>query len=66
MRAGSEIFFGSHSNWGLGAAVDIQRREIFHSPGRFGWMGGFGTTAYTDPVPGHDRHSFHAAHDGFA
>jgi CubicO group peptidase (beta-lactamase class C family) len=48
-RAGSEIFFGEHSSWGLGMAVDIQRREIYHSPGRFGWTGGFGTTAYMDP-----------------
>lgn len=35
-----------------GMAVDIQRREIYHSPGRFGWTGGFGTTAYTDPQEG--------------
>jgi len=49
-RAGCEIFFGTHSSWGLGMAVDIQRSEIFHSPGRFGWTGGFGTTAYTDPA----------------
>jgi len=51
-RAGSEIFFGDHSSWGLGIAVDIQRREVFHTPGRFGWTGGFGTTAYTDPQEG--------------
>jgi CubicO group peptidase (beta-lactamase class C family) len=51
-RAGSEIFFGTHSSWGLGMAVDIQRREIFHTPGRFGWTGGFGTTAYADPAEG--------------
>jgi CubicO group peptidase (beta-lactamase class C family) len=49
-RAGSEIFFGAHSSWGLGMAVDIQRREIFHTPGRFGWTGGFGITAYSDPA----------------
>jgi CubicO group peptidase (beta-lactamase class C family) len=49
-RAGSEIFFGTHSSWGLGMAVDIRRNEIFHIPGRFGWTGGFGTTAYTDPA----------------
>jgi CubicO group peptidase (beta-lactamase class C family) len=49
-RAGSELFFGAHSSWGFGMAVDVQRREIFHSPGRFGWTGGFGTTAYTDPA----------------
>ena len=51
-RAGCEIFFGTHSSWGLGMAVDIQRNEIFHNPGRFGWTGGFGTTAYTDPAQG--------------
>ncbi len=49
-RAGSEIFFGAHSSWGLGMAVDIQRNEIFRTPGRFGWDGGFGTSAYTDPA----------------
>jgi CubicO group peptidase (beta-lactamase class C family) len=51
-RAGSEIFFGTHSSWGLGMAVDIGRNEIFHTPGRFGWAGGFGTIAYTDPREG--------------
>lgn len=51
-RVGSEIFFGEHSSWGFGMAVDIQRREIFHTPGRFGWTGGFGTTAYADPREG--------------
>lgn len=48
-REGAKIFFGRHSSWGFGAAVDIARREIFHTPGRYGWTGGFGTTAYTDP-----------------
>ncbi len=51
-RAGSEIFFGTHSSWGFGVAVDIRRAEIFHTPGRFGWTGSFGTTAYTDPAEG--------------
>ncbi len=51
-RAGAEIFFGTHSSWGLGMAVDIRRNEIFHTPGRFGWTGGFGTTAYIDPAQG--------------
>jgi CubicO group peptidase (beta-lactamase class C family) len=51
-RAGSEIFFGTHSSWGFGMAVDIRYNEIFHTPGRFGWTGGFGTTAYTDPTEG--------------
>jgi CubicO group peptidase (beta-lactamase class C family) len=51
-RAGSELFFGTHSSWGLGMAVDIGPNEIFHTPGRFGWTGGFGTTAYVDPAEG--------------
>jgi CubicO group peptidase (beta-lactamase class C family) len=51
-RAGSEIFFGAYRSTGFGMAVDIQRDDIFHAPGRFGWDGGFGTSAYTDPGEG--------------
>jgi CubicO group peptidase (beta-lactamase class C family) len=51
-RADAEIFFGTFSSWGLGMAVDIRREEIFHTPGRFGWTGGYGTTAYTNPAEG--------------
>ena len=51
-RAGSEIFFGAYRSWGFGMAVDIQRNEIFRAPGRFGWDGGLGTSAYTDPAEG--------------
>jgi len=51
-RVGSELFFGDFSSWGFGMAVDIGRKNIYHSPGRFGWTGGFGTTAYTDPANG--------------
>jgi CubicO group peptidase (beta-lactamase class C family) len=51
-RAGSEIFFRGYRSWGFGMAVDIQRDEIFHTPVRFGWEGGFGTSAYIDPVEG--------------
>jgi len=42
-RTGSEIFFGIHSSWGFGMAVDIRRDQTFRTPGRFGWDGGFGT-----------------------
>lgn len=49
-RAGAEIFFGSHGSWGFGMAVDIRRDEIFRTPGRFGWDGGLGTSAYADPA----------------
>jgi CubicO group peptidase (beta-lactamase class C family) len=51
-RAGSEIFFGDFASWGLGMGVDIQRREIYHTPGRYGWAGGYGTIAYIDPREG--------------
>ena len=51
-RAGSEIFFGDYRSWGFGMAVEIRRNEIFRTPGRFGWDGGLGTSAYTDPAEG--------------
>src|ERR1700731_3637027 len=31
-------------------AVDIRRDNLFHNPGGFGWDGGLGTSAYTDPA----------------
>ena len=46
------IFSGRHSSWGFGVAVDIARREVFNRPGRFGWVGSSGTTAYIDPAEG--------------
>jgi CubicO group peptidase (beta-lactamase class C family) len=48
-RQGAEIFFGSHSSWGFGMAVNIQPDKPWMVPGRFGWDGGFGTSAYSDP-----------------
>jgi CubicO group peptidase (beta-lactamase class C family) len=51
-RVGAELFFGSHSSWGLGVAVDTRRTQVYQNPGRFGWTGGFGTTAYVDPTEG--------------
>jgi len=52
-REGADpFFFGAHSSWGFGMAVDTHRNQIFHTPGRFGWTGGYGTTAYTDPREG--------------
>ena len=51
-RTGSEMFFGRHSSWGFGVGVDIFRDDIFRTPGRFGWDGGLGTSAYVDPAEG--------------
>lgn len=43
------IFFQGSRGWGFGMAVDLVRNEIEMSPGRFGWDGGYGTSAYVDP-----------------
>lgn len=48
-RAGNEIFFGDYRSWGFGMAVETRRNEIYRTPGRFGWDGGLGTSAYVDP-----------------
>jgi CubicO group peptidase (beta-lactamase class C family) len=48
-RAGTELFLGS-GGWGFGVAVDARRDDLATRPGRFGWSGGLGTTAYTDPA----------------
>jgi len=40
---------GTDSGWGFGMAVLTHRDAIAGTPGRFGWNGGFGTSAYTDP-----------------
>lgn len=48
-KAGNEIFFGS-GGWGFGLAVDGHRDDLATRSGRFGWTGGLGTSAYTDPT----------------
>jgi len=48
-RASAPVFFGEGLSWGFGMAVCIRRTEIWETPGRFGWDGGYGTTAYSDP-----------------
>lgn len=49
-RTGAELFFRDHSSWGLGMAVYTKRTAGWSVPGRFGWDGGLGTSAYTDPA----------------
>ena len=36
--------------WGFGMAVVTGRDDLAASPGRFGWSGGYGTSAFMDPV----------------
>jgi CubicO group peptidase (beta-lactamase class C family) len=49
-RVGSELFFGDFRSWGFVMSVDIRRDDLSHNPGRFGWDGGTGTSAYVDPA----------------
>ncbi|HYZ73248.1 MAG TPA: serine hydrolase domain-containing protein [Chthoniobacterales bacterium] len=49
-RVGAELFFGDYRSWGFVMSVDIRRDDLCHNPGRFGWDGGTGTTAYVDPA----------------
>jgi len=51
-REANPFFFNAHSSWGLGMSVDISRGAIYEHPGRFGWDGGLGTSARTDPKNG--------------
>ena len=48
-REGMGIFFGKHGSWGFGLGVDIHKDKPWNVPGRFGWDGGFVTSAYSDP-----------------
>ena len=48
-RDSAPMFFNGNSGWGLGMAVALRRDNIWMTPGRFGWDGGYGTSAYADP-----------------
>ena len=50
-KKGTEIFFGDFAGWGFGMAVLTRRYDLF-APGRFGWDGGLGTSAHSDPTEG--------------
>jgi CubicO group peptidase (beta-lactamase class C family) len=49
-KRGTELFFGHGASWGMGGAVVTRRTDIFATPGRFGWDGGYGTSAHLDPA----------------
>jgi CubicO group peptidase (beta-lactamase class C family) len=48
-KTGAEMFLGGHSSWGFCMAVYAHGDKPWMVPGRFGWDGGFGTSAYSDP-----------------
>jgi CubicO group peptidase (beta-lactamase class C family) len=41
---------GPGASWGLGTGVDLEAAAPWMAPGRWGWNGGTGTTAYVDPT----------------
>lgn len=43
---------GGGAGWGLGMSVAVKRTKPWLVPGRFGWDGGYGTSAHTDPANG--------------
>jgi CubicO group peptidase (beta-lactamase class C family) len=45
----ARMFFGDSAGWGFGMAVVTKRTDLF-GPGRFGWDGGYGTSAHSDPA----------------
>jgi CubicO group peptidase (beta-lactamase class C family) len=49
-KQGAELFFGPGASWGMGGAVVTRRTDLFTTPGRYGWDGGYGTSAYMDPA----------------
>ena len=49
-KLGASMFFEDHRGWGFGMAVYTKRNDLAAVPGRFGWDGGVGTSAYSDPT----------------
>ena len=49
-RRSARVFLGPGESWGLATGVDVEAVEPWQAPGRWGWTGGTGTTAYVDPV----------------
>jgi CubicO group peptidase (beta-lactamase class C family) len=48
-RRQAEPIIGAGASWGLATSVDIAPAFPWMTPGRWGWTGGSGTTAYADP-----------------
>ena len=51
-RAQALPFVGPGGSWGLATGVDVETARPWMAPGRWGWTGGTGTTAYVDPARG--------------
>jgi CubicO group peptidase (beta-lactamase class C family) len=42
--------FFDKTGWGFGVAINTRRDNIWETPGRYGWDGGYGTSWYVDPA----------------
>lgn len=51
IRSTNDVFLNGQS-WGYGCGVDIEVRDSWNVPGRYGWVGGSGTSAYAVPADG--------------
>jgi CubicO group peptidase (beta-lactamase class C family) len=49
-RRAARSFLDAGESWGLGTGVDVEAERPWQAPGRWGWTGGTGTTAYVDPM----------------
>ena len=49
-RSSAQTFVDQGESWGLGTGVDVEAVRPWQAPGRWGWTGGTGTTAYVDPT----------------
>jgi CubicO group peptidase (beta-lactamase class C family) len=47
-RAIGQLFLEGQG-WGFGSAVDVETIDPWNVPGRYGWVGGTGTTAHITP-----------------
>lgn len=50
-RTAGGLFLGEQG-WGYGGSVDIEPTNPWNLPGRYGWTGGTGTSAYIVPATG--------------
>ncbi|MFI7336629.1 serine hydrolase domain-containing protein [Streptomyces sp. NPDC050085] len=50
-RAASGLFTEGQG-WGYGGSVDVERRDPWNVPGRYGWVGGTGTAGHLTPSTG--------------
>jgi CubicO group peptidase (beta-lactamase class C family) len=46
------LLFLEGQGWGFGASVDIEALDPWNIPGRYGWVGGTGTSAHITPSTG--------------